>query len=174
MILTVDKKALLSAMIFQAKCDIRYYLNGICFAPEKKLYAADGYRVFIGEHETESLHESVIISIKGAKFTRFDKAQIDTQYRIVTYLDKDGLRVGAAICEVIEGKYPDINRVIPKESKPVSEIGFNASYLADIEKVAKIYNPKYKSIKIKPNGNDSAAIVELNKNTSVIIMPMKI
>ncbi|UBX30842.1 hypothetical protein [Arsenophonus apicola] len=69
----------------------------------KKLYAADGYRVFIGEHETESLHESVIISIKGAKFTRFDKAQIDTQYRIVTYLDKDGLRVGAAICEVIEG-----------------------------------------------------------------------
>ncbi|MFS1563791.1 MAG: hypothetical protein ACL7AX_13645 [Candidatus Arsenophonus phytopathogenicus] len=174
MILTVSKPALLSTMIFQAKCDERYYLNGICFAPDKKLYSTDGNRVFVGEHETKDLSENVIVSIKGARFTRFDKAQIDTQSGIVTYFDEDELRVGAAICEIIDGKYPDINRVIPKESKTVSEIGFNASYLADIEKVAKIYNPKYKSIKIKPNGNDSAAIVELNKNTSVIVMPTRI
>ncbi len=33
MILTLSKEALLSAMIFQAKKDVRYYLNGICFAP---------------------------------------------------------------------------------------------------------------------------------------------
>ncbi|UBX30197.1 MULTISPECIES: hypothetical protein [Arsenophonus] len=139
MILTVGKKALLSAMIFQAKCDVRYYLNGICFAPDKKLYAADGYRIFIGEHETESLYESVIISIKGAKVTRFDKAQIDTRNGIVTYLDEDELRVGAAICEVIDRKYPNIEQVIPKENKPVSIIGFDARYLADIQKVARIY-----------------------------------
>ncbi|HGJ5877797.1 MAG TPA: hypothetical protein ACHBZ9_01590, partial [Arsenophonus nasoniae] len=83
-------------------------------------------------------------------------------------------RVGVAICEVIDGKYPDISRIIPKENKPVSEIGFNASYLADIEKAAKIYNPKYKSIKIKLNGKDNAAIAELNKNASVIVMPTRI
>ncbi|WP_339053230.1 hypothetical protein [Arsenophonus endosymbiont of Crataerina pallida] len=174
MILTVDKKALLSAMIFQAKCDVRYYLNGICFAPDNKLYSTDGYRVFIGEHKTEALHENVIISIKGTKFTRFDKAQIDTHSGIVTYFDEDELRVGAAICEVIDGEYPNIEQMIPKENKPVSIIGFNASYLADIQKVAKIYNPKYQSIKIKPNGNDNASIVELSENVSVIIMPMKI
>lgn len=174
MILTVSKQALLSAMIFQAKCDIRYYLNGICFSPDKKLYSTDGHRVFLGEHESEDLKENVIVAIKGPKFVKFDKAKIDTELGMVTYLDCFGIRVGVAICEVIDGKYPDISRVIPKENKPVSEIGFNASYLADIEKVAKIYNPKYKSIKIKPNGNDSAVIIELNKNTSVIVMPTRI
>lgn len=51
MILTLSKEALLSAMIFQAKKDVRYYLNGICFAPDKKLFATDGHRLFIGEHD---------------------------------------------------------------------------------------------------------------------------
>uniref|UniRef100_A0A3B0MG92 Uncharacterized protein n=1 Tax=Arsenophonus endosymbiont of Trialeurodes vaporariorum TaxID=235567 RepID=A0A3B0MG92_9GAMM len=116
----------------------------------------------------------MIISIKSAKFTRFDKAKIDTRNGIATYLDKDELRVGAAICEVIDRKYPNIEQVIPKKNILVSIIGFNASYLADIQKVAKIYNPKYQSIKIKPNGNDNASIIELSENASVIIIPMKI
>ncbi|SPP32284.1 hypothetical protein ARAF_2325 [Arsenophonus endosymbiont of Aleurodicus floccissimus] len=174
MILTVSKQALLSAMIFQAKCDERYYLNGICFAPKKKLYSTDGHRAFLGEHESEDLKENVIVGIKGPKFVKFDKAKIDTELGMVTYLDCFGIRVGVATCEVINGKYPDISRIMPKENKPVSEIGFNASYLADIEKVAKIYNPKYKLIKIKPNGNDSVVIIKLNKNTSVIVMPTRI
>lgn len=115
MILTVDKKALLSAMIFQAKCDVRYYLNGIYFAPDKKLYSTDGHRAFLGEHESEDLKENIIVAIKGPKFVKFDKAKLDTESGIVTYFYDEGLRVGATICEVIDGKYPDINHMIPKE-----------------------------------------------------------
>lgn len=173
MILTVDKKALLSAMIFQAKCDVRYYLNGICFAPDKKLYSTDGYRAFLGEHESEDLEDNVIVAIKGPKFVKFDKAKIDTESGVVTYFDDEGLRVGAAICNVIDGKYPDINRVIPKENNPVSEIRFNARYLADIYKAVALYNPRYPFIKIKTNGNDSASIVELSRNAFVIVLPVR-
>lgn len=172
MILTVGKKALLSAMIFQAKGDVRYYLNGICFSSNKKLYSTDGHRVFIGEHETEDLDENIIISIASPRFTKFDKAKIDTNSGIVTYFNENELRVGVALCKVIDGQFPEIDRVIPKENKPVSVIGFNAGYLADIEKVAKIYNPNYKKIKIKPNGNENPSIVELNENTFIIVLPM--
>lgn len=173
MILTVDKKSLLSAMIFQAFDDERYYLNGICFAPDKKLYSTDGHRAFLGEHESEDLKENVIVAIKGPKFVKFDKAKLDTESGIVTYFDDEGLRVGATICEVVDGKYPDINHMIPKEKNPVSEICFNASYLADIDKAAKLYNPRFPSIKIKTNGNDSASIVELSKNAFVIVLPVR-
>lgn len=178
MILTISKTSLLSAMIFQAQKDVRYYLNGICFSPDKKLYATDGHRAFIGEHSTEGVTENVIIAIKGAKFTKFEKAEIDTDTGLVAYLDENGTRVGAGLCEVVDGRFPDIQRIIAKfESKPTDEIGFNAGYLADLEKAAKLFNPKFCSVKIKPNGNTEASIVEFNSafdKGTVVIMPMRL
>lgn len=178
MILTISKTSLLSAMIFQAQKDVRYYLNGICFAPGKKLYSTDGHRAFIGEHSTEDLEENMIIAIKGAKFTRFEKAEIDTESGLVVYLDEHGTRVGAGLCEVVDGRFPDIQRIISNfESKPTDEIGFNAGYLADLEKAAKLFNPKFCGIKIKPNGNTEASIVEFNSafdKGTVVIMPMRL
>ncbi len=176
MILTLSKRALLAAMIFQAKGDVRYYLNGICFAPEKKLYATDGHRLFIGEHDTE-LNENVIVSVYGPRFSRFDQAEIDTETGIVSYLDECGERQGVAMVKVIDGKYPDVARVIPKGNAPVAEIGFNAGYLTDIEKAAKLYNPRWEGIVIKTNGNTNAAIVDLPnvyEAASVVIMPTRI
>lgn len=165
-------------MIFQAQKDVRYYLNGICFAPDKKLYATDGHRAFIGEHSTEGVTENVIIAIKGAKFTKFEKAEIDTDTGLVAYLDEHGTRVGAGLCEVVDGRFPDIQRIIAKfESKPTDEIGFNAGYLADLEKAAKLFNPKFCCVKIKPNGNTEASIVEFNSafdKGTVVIMPMRL
>jgi DNA polymerase-3 subunit beta len=177
MILTVSKTALLAAMIFQARKDVRYYLNGICFAPGGKLYATDGHRAFVGEHETEGLESNVIVAIKSPKFVRFEKAHIDTDTGIVTYENEVGVRVMVGLAEVVDGSYPDIERVVPKDNQPVTEIGFNARYLADIEKAAKLYNPRYESIVIKPNGNTNASIIELGSafgKASIIVMPARI
>lgn len=178
MLLTLSKAALLSALIFQAKKDVRYYLNGICFAPDKKLYATDGHRAFIGEHDNDELSERIIVAIKGPRVTNFDKAEIDTESGIVTYLDETGFRVSVGLCDVVDGRFPDIERVISGfESKPTEEIGFNAGYLADIEKAAKLYNPKFQGIKIKPSGSTSASIVEFNSafgNGTLVIMPMRL
>lgn len=175
--LVISKAALLSAMIFQAKKDVRYYLNGICFAPDNKLYSTDGHRAFIGEHETEGLNESVIVAISGPKVTKFEKASIDTETGIVSYLDEDGERVSAGVCKVVDGRFPDVERLrSAHENQPVNEIGFNASYLADIEKAAKLYNPHFCGVKIKPGGSEKAAVVELNGafgNGQVLIMPMR-
>lgn len=173
MILTVSKRALLAAMIFQAKKSFRYYLNGICFAPSGKLYSSDGCRAFVGEHETEGLESNIIIAIKSPRFVKFEKAKIDTDTGLVTYEDEHGVRVMVGLAEVIDGQYPDIERVVPKDNQPVTEIGFNASYLADIEKAAKLYSPRFESIIIKPNGNTNASIIELGK-ASVIVMPTRI
>ena len=177
MILTLSKRAMLSAMIFQAKNDVRYYLNGICFGPDKKLYSTDGHRAFVGEHETEGLTGNIIIAIKGPRFIKFDKAQIDTESEIITYQDEIGARVGFGLCSVVDGLFPNIEKIIPKENKPVSEICFNASYLADIEKAARLYNPHFEAIKIKTNGSDGAAICEFSaafEKGAVIVMPMRI
>ncbi|NKI74184.1 hypothetical protein Dpoa2040_001422 [Dickeya sp. CFBP 2040] len=178
MILTLSKRALLAAQIFQARQDARHYLNGICFAPEKKLYATDGHRLFIGEHSTDELNENVIVQVsRMPRIIGFETVQIDTDTGIALLLDGFGVRQGVALASVVDGKYPDVTRAIPKENAPVSEIGFNAGYLADIERAAKLYNPKWQSVVIKPNGNSSSAIVELPnayETASVVLMPVRI
>lgn len=177
MILTLTKRALLAAMIFQAKKDPRYYLCGICFAPDKKLYSTDGHRLFVGHHSTEGLENNIIIQLKGPRFTKFDTAHIDTDTGIMKYLDEDGEVVSVALVKEVDGKFPDVERVIPKDSAPVSEIGFNAGYLAGIEKAAKLYNPKWPGIVIKTNGNIHASIIELNsvyEEAKIVLMPCRI
>lgn len=178
MILTVSKAALLGAMIFQARNDARYYFNGICFAPDKKIYSTDGHRAFIGEHLTDDLTESVIISLGGPKFTRFDRAEIDTEAGIVFYLSESGIRVGVGLCDVVDGRYPDIEKLLENfKNRETNEIGFNAGYLADIEKAAKLYDHKFCGIRIKTNGNTNASVVEFFGacgEGKVVIMPMRI
>ncbi len=178
MILQASRKAILGAMMFMAKRDPRYYLCGICFGPDKKLISTDGHRMFIGEHQTEEINENIIIKITGPRFIAFDHLTIDTESGVVTYLDESDKKVGLALAEVIEGKFPDWKRVVPKSNYPVTQIGFNAGYLSDVEKLAKLYNPKWSSIAIKPNGQDGAAQIDVyspgGSKASVIVMPMRL
>ena len=141
--LKISKLLLESALIFQARNDVRYYLNGICFMPDGRIASTDGHRAFIGGRHDNNLTENVIIKIGKSPTKRYDYAIIDTKSKIATYHDETGVMVGAGICEEIDGRFPDIDRVIPKETKAAEEIGFNTGYLIDIEKAAKLFNPKF-------------------------------
>ena len=97
---------------------------------------------------------------------------------MVTYHDELDVMVGAGICEVIDGRFPDIDRVIPKQTAPAEKIGFNAKYLADAEKLAKLFNPKWEGVRFDLNGNTNAAVASVSAPTGetakVIVMPMRI
>lgn len=82
------------------------------------------------------------------------------------------------LCSIIDGKFPDIDRVIPKETSPTDRIGFNASYLADVEKVAKLFNPKWESVVFELNDHTNATVAKLKsyngEDAKIIVMPMRI
>ncbi|ANW46842.1 RusA-like Holliday junction resolvase [Salmonella phage IME207] len=176
--LKINKLLLESALIFQARNDVRYYLNGICFMPDGRIASTDGHRAFIGGSHDNTLTENVIIKIGKSPTKRYDYAIIDTKSKIATYHDEAGVMVGAGICEEINGRFPDIDRVIPKETKAAEEIGFNAGYLVNIEKAAKLFNPKFCSVKFELNGNTNAAVCCLNspsgETAKIVVMPMRI
>ena len=68
--------------------------------------------------------------------------------------------------------------MIPKETKAAAEIGFNAGYLADIEKVSKLFNPKFCGVKFELNGNTNAAVCCLSapsgETAEIIVMPVRL
>lgn len=176
--LKISKLLLESALIFQARNDVRYYLNGICFMADGRVASTDGHRAFICCSHDNKLTENVIIKIGKSPTKRYEYAIIDTKSKIATYHDEAGAMVGAGICEEIDGRFPDIDRVIPKETKAANEIGFNAGYLADVEKCAKLFNPKWQSVIFELNGNTNAAVATVKSPTGetakIIVMPMRI
>ena len=175
--LKISRIMLESTHIFRAKADIRYYLNGVCFMPGGKLAATDGHRMFMGSHENE-LTENVIVSIEKSPVKKYGHAICDTETGLVEFFDILEQRVGTALCKLVDGRYPDVERIMPKESNAVDRICFNAGYLADVEKCAKLFNPKWKSIIFELNGNTNAAVATVNSPTGetakIIVMPMRI
>lgn len=176
--LKVSKLLLEGALMFQAKQDVRYYLNGICFMPDGRIAATDGHRAMIASKHENKLKDSVIVSVSKAPTKRYAYALLDTKAGIVTYHDELETMVGAGICSEIDGRFPDIDRAIPKDTAPTEQIGFNAKYLADVEKLAKLFNPKFEAVRFELNGNTSAAVANISAPTGetakVIVMPMRI
>lgn len=176
--LKISKLLLEGALMFQAKQDIRYYLNGICFMPDGRVAATDGHRAMISSKHENKLTDNVIFSVSKSPTKRYAYALLDTKTGIVTYHDEHEIMVGAGICSEVDGRFPDIDRVIPKQTEPTEQIGFNAKYLADVEKLAKLFNPKYEAVRFELNGNTSAAVANISAPTGetakVIVMPMRI
>lgn len=176
--LKVSKLLLEGALIFQAKQDARYYLNGICFMPDGRVAATDGHRAMIASKHENKIKSNVIVSISKSPTKNYSYAVIDTRAKIVTYHNNFDVLVGAGICSEVDGKFPDIDRVIPKQTAPAEQIGFNAKYLADVEKLAKLFNPKFESVRFELNGNINAAVANISAPTGetakVIVMPMRI
>lgn len=176
--LKVSKPLLEGALIFQAKQDVRYYLNGICFMPDGRVAATDGHRAMIASKHENKLTDNVIVSVSKSPTRRYAYALLDTKTGIVTYHDEHEIMVGAGICSEIDGRFPDIDRVIPKQTAPTEKIAFNAKYLADVERLAKLFNPKYEAVLFELNGNSGAAVANISAPTGetakVIVMPMRI
>lgn len=142
----VSKILLESALIFQAKKDVRYYLNGICFKTDGRVCSTDGHRAFVGGKHEGELDEDVILSVTKSPTKSYDYAEIDTDAGIVSYYSDEVVRVGVGMCSIIDGKFPDIDRIIPYETSATEKIKFNVSYLSDVEKAAKLFDPKYKCV----------------------------
>lgn len=145
--------------------------------PGGKLAATDGNRLFMGQHDNE-LTENAIVSIEKAPHKRYAYAVCDTDNGLVEFFNDSDSRVGVALCQLIDGRYPDVERVIPKEQAACDRIGFNAGYLADVEKCAKLFNPKWHGVTFDLNGNTSAAVCTVTSpdgaTGKIIVMPMRV
>lgn len=174
----LSKTLLESSLIFQAKNDVRYYLNGICIKSDGRVASTDGHRAFVGTGHENKMKEDIILKISKSPTKKYDHVICDIKTGIVEYIDWVGHRIGVGLCEIVDGRFPDIDRVIPKETAAVDRIGFNAGYLADVEKVAKIFNPKWESVVFEFDGTSKASVANLKspygETAKIIVMPMRI
>ena len=148
-------KDLLSQVSFaMAVHDIRYYLNGILFVAEGSqlsLVATDGHRLAFASAtlDVEVPKQEVILPRKTV--IELQRLLSDTQGAIEMQFANnqakfsfDGMEF---VTKLVEGKFPDYNRVIPKNHHNSITLGRSA-LLATLQRTAILTSEKFKGVRL--------------------------
>jgi DNA polymerase-3 subunit beta len=134
--------------------DIRYYLNGILFVAEGKtltLVATDGHRLALAQAtlQTDIPKQEVILPRKTVlELQRLLKDE-DTpiEMRFAGNQAKFSFSGMEFVTKLVEGKFPDYNRVIPKGHKNHVTLG-RAALLASLQRAAILTSEKFKGVRV--------------------------
>ena len=134
--------------------DIRYYLNGILFVAEGKqlsLVATDGHRLAYTSAtlEVEVPKQEVILPRKTVlellRLLSDKEGMIDMQF--ANNQAKFRFEGKEFVTKLVEGKFPDYNRVIPKNHKNAVTLG-RVSLLNTLQRTAILTSDKFKGVRI--------------------------
>ena len=148
-------KGLLQQVSFSmAVHDIRYYLNGILFVAEGKqlsLVATDGHRLAYASAtlDVEVPRQEVILPRKTVlemlRLLSDKEGAIDMQFaNNQAKFVFDGMEF---VTKLVEGKFPDYNRVIPKNHKNTITLG-RVPLLACLQRTAILTSEKFKGVRL--------------------------
>ena len=148
-------KGLLNQVAFaMAVHDIRYYLNGILFVAEGKqlsLVSTDGHRLAFASAtlDVEVPKQEVILPRKTV--IELQRLLSDTEGAIeMQFANNQAKFVFAGmefVSNLVEGKFPDYNRVIPKNHHNRITMGRTA-LLATLQRTAILTSDKFKGVRL--------------------------
>ncbi|TAM50140.1 MAG: DNA polymerase III subunit beta [Burkholderiaceae bacterium] len=134
--------------------DIRYYLNGILFVAEGKqlsLVATDGHRLAFASAllDVEVPKQEVILPRKTV--LEMQRLLSDAEGAIEMQFASNQARFSFGgmefVSKLVEGKFPDYNRVIPRNHKNHITLG-RVPLLASLQRTAILTSEKFKGVRL--------------------------
>lgn len=170
---------------FSAVKDVRYYLNGVHVAVHANvahIVATDGHTLAFGRiapHANDRAHVlqghgSAIIPadvLRKVKAHRHDyfPLELTVDGNTFTLADGDATHGG----KVIDGKFPDYQRVIPALTVSGAPAQFNPEYLARCFDAVRDLRGKHAPFPGIAYNGTGPALVELDADVFAVIMPMR-
>lgn len=143
-----------------AQQDVRYYLNGLLLelGPQTiRTVATDGHRLATCEFPLETPTENrrqVIVPRKG--INELQRLLGDTEEEVTLELDDNHIRIGVNdlrfTSKLIDGRFPDYERVIPQQTTQHMEVDRNALRQA-LVRASILSNEKYKGVRWTMEGD---------------------
>jgi len=138
-----------------AQQDVRYYLNGILMeisADKIKLVATDGHRLALSETAQETgVEEDKQIIIPRKAVLELSRLLESGDSRATCMLSQNHLRVERSslvfTTKLIDGKFPDYQRVIPVDGNKVMEVS-RETLKQSMSRIAILSNEKYRGIRL--------------------------
>jgi DNA polymerase-3 subunit beta len=136
--------------------DIRYYLNGILFMAEGRqltLVATDGHRLALAQAQLETEvpnKQEVILPRKTVlelqRLLQDDETPIEM--RFAGNQARFAFSGMEFVTKLVEGKFPDFNRVIPKNHRNTLTLG-REPLLSSLQRAAILTSEKFKGVRIE-------------------------
>jgi len=138
-----------------AQQDVRYYLNGVLVELSSdliKLVATDGHRLALSEHKIDLTLETdkqIIIPRKGV----IELARIldESESLVKLTLSQNHIKVEtdelSFISKLIDGKFPDYNRVIPVDGNKLMTVSRDL-LKRSMSRISILSNEKYRGIRL--------------------------
>lgn len=175
----VNTNKLRAAIKFQSVGDIRYYLNG--FRINKNYIDATNGHVAVRMSNCKGFKGDYIIKLIGSIPAKAVETEFLIKECVTKHYDKHGVLVGAQAFELIDGKFPDLDKVIPKENKTGSFPAIQVKYLSLPDKAFKKGGLDYCAVKPVSYNSNEAVVFKLsyeadNKefgNPIILIMPTR-
>ena len=134
--------------------DIRYYLNGILFVAEGKqlsLVATDGHRLAFASAtlDVEVPKQEVILPRKTVLEMQRLLSDAEGAIEMQFASNQANISFGGMefVTKLVEGKFPDYNRVIPKNHKNAIVLG-RQPLLASLQRTAILTSDKFKGVRL--------------------------
>ena len=153
-------KLLTNTQFAMAQQDVRYYLNGLMLEilPDKiKAVATDGHRLAYDETETQtSVNEDRQIIIPRKGVTELIRLLQTSQCDVDIKVSKNHVHAASGnltlTSKLIDGKFPDYQRVIPKTSETII-VADRKELKNSLSRVSILSNEKYRGVKISLREN---------------------
>ena len=146
------KKLLLSVQYAMAQQDVRYYLNGVLLIIDGnkiKAVATDGHRLAFNAVEIEGNHDKQEIIVPRKAITELCKLLAETEEIVeIEFSAQQFKAVFSGInltTKVIDGKFPDYERVIPKYT---NHLNMNRLLVQQaLQRAAILSNEKFRGVR---------------------------
>lgn len=171
----INVTTLKALLLFAAKKDIRYWINGIHFersATGTLAVATNGHCLAVARLDRDSAEPASFIVprehldnvVKGAK-GGVDIVQVDAAQ---CTLNSSNGRITVPLCD---GKFPDWRRVVSAQQTG-ERAYFHPDYVSMVDKAGQLLRPAKVGYLIQQNGN-SVGYANLNDVIHAYVMPIK-
>ena len=161
------KRLLQLTQFSMANQDIRYYLNGLLLVLEGeslRLVATDGHRLSFAEASLTAVHANRELIIPRKTVLELSKMLSDEETpveiilagNLVTFA-MDGVEL---MSKVVDGKFPDYQRVIPTAHDKKLMVNRQAA-IQSLQRAAILSNEKFRSVRLVL-GKDSLKVISTN------------
>jgi DNA polymerase-3 subunit beta len=150
-----DLRGLLKSVEFaMAQQDIRYYLNGMLLVIDKgslQAVATDGHRLSWASLQVAGSYMRQEVILPRKTVLELGKLLIDSEEPVTVDVLANQVRFRFAnvelVSKVVDGKFPDYNRVIP--TGHAKKLGFSrAELLAALQRAAILSNEKFRGVRL--------------------------
>lgn len=146
------KQLLYTVQYAMAQQDVRYYLNGLLLILEQdklKVVATDGHRLAFNACTIEGLYEKQEIILPRKAVSELSKLLSDSDEKIELEFTQQQVKASFSgitlITKVIDGKFPDYERVIPKYSNHLELERVQISQA--LQRAAVLSNEKFRGVR---------------------------